>query len=40
LSFSETGVGPAEEKFAITSLTVTAATVIAESAFPGELIEP
>ena len=40
LSFSETGVGPADEKLAITSVVVTAATVIAEGEFPGELTEP
>jgi hypothetical protein len=39
-SCSETGVGPAEEKLAITSEVVTAATVIAEGAFPGELTDP
>src|SRR5262249_38895242 len=40
LSLSETGVGPADEKLAITSFVVTAATVIADGAFPGELTEP
>ena len=39
-SSSETGVGPADEKSAITSRFVTAATVIAEGAVPGELTEP
>ena len=39
-SCSDTGVGPAEEKLAITSEVVTAATVIADGALPGELTEP
>src|SRR4051812_35234942 len=39
-SCSEIGVGPADEKLAITSVVVTAATVIADGAFPGELTEP
>jgi hypothetical protein len=39
-SCSETGVGPPEEKSAIPSDVVVAATVIADAAFAGELIEP
>ena len=39
-SWSETGVGPAEEKSAIVPARVVAATVIAPGAFAGELIEP
>ena len=39
-SFSETGVGPPDEKLAIVSSSVVAATVIAPGALPGELIEP
>ena len=37
---SETGVGPAEEKSATTPLELTAATVIAPDAFPGDETEP
>jgi hypothetical protein len=37
---SDTGVGPAEEKSAMTSLESAAATVIAPGALPGELTEP
>lgn len=40
LSCRETGVGPPEEKSAIVPLRVVAATVIAEGAFAGELMEP
>src|SRR5581483_7157635 len=40
LSWSETGVGPADEKSAIVSDAVVAATVIADGALAGELIEP
>src|SRR4051812_10727163 len=42
LSWSDTGVGPAEEKDARTGLRsgVTAATVIARGALPGEVMEP
>ena len=39
-SNSETGVGPPEEKSAIMSVGVVAATVIAPGAFAGELIDP
>ena len=37
---SETGVGPADEKPAIASVDVAAATVIASGAFPGEVTVP
>jgi hypothetical protein len=37
---SETGVGPADEKLAITLCESTAATVIASGALPGEETEP
>ena len=40
LSFSETGVGPPEEKSAIVPVSVVAATVIAAGELAGELIEP
>src|SRR4051794_29013230 len=39
-SRSDTGVGPPDEKSAIVSEAVVAATVIADGAFAGELIEP
>ena len=39
-SFSETGVGPPEEKSAIVPERVVAATVIAPGELAGELIEP
>ena len=37
---SETGVGPADEKSAITPRELTAPTVIAPGALPGDEIEP
>jgi hypothetical protein len=37
---SDTGVGPADEKSATVSVDVTAATLIASAALPGEDTEP
>ena len=37
---SDTGVGPADEKSAIVSRELTAATVIASGALPGDETEP